>query len=60
MYDLISQLEYSNDSLSSVIDSLQAPLLINLAEGWNMIGYPYHNEQDLVETLLNIQLNVII
>lgn len=56
----ISDLNDLNDSLNLVIDSIQAPLLINLAEGWNMIGYPHHNEQNMIETLAEIELNILI
>ena len=53
-FDIV-QLDYQNQ-----IEELSLPILIDIIEGWNIIGYTRSNNQDMIATLAGISDNISI
>lgn len=60
LYDSISTCDDEILTLNTTIDSLTNPILIDLEEGWNIIGYTMLQPQDLVPSFEEIVDKIII
>ena len=58
-FELGASLNYSIDSLESIIFVLSEPILVNLQAGWNIIGFTCNETHDAVESTTQID-NILI